>query len=84
MRIVRDEHVEVLALQEVSPGLLERLGDAGLSSLLPYSNVATWSVRDNGGVNALWSAAPMNDMTNDLIPIDASSIPASSGLWNGG
>lgn len=78
VRIVRDEHVEVLALQEVSPGLLERLGDAGLSSLLPYSNVATWSVRDNGGVNALWSAAPMNDMTNDLIPIDASSIPASS------
>lgn len=78
VRTVRDEHVEVLALQEVSPGLLERLGDAGLSSLLPYSNVATWSVRDNGGVNALWSAAPMNDTTNDLIPIDASSIPASS------
>ncbi|MBW3095456.1 endonuclease/exonuclease/phosphatase family protein [Bifidobacterium sp. 64T4] len=78
VRIVRDEHVEVLALQEVSPGLLERLGEAGLLSLLPYSNVATWSVRDNGGVNALWSAAPMSDMTNDLIPIDASSIPASN------
>lgn len=78
VRTVREEHVEVLALQEVSHGLVQRLRDAGLEAILPYSNVAKWSVHDNGGVNALWSAAPMTDTTGDLIPIEASSIPASS------
>lgn len=78
VRMVRDEHVEVLALQEVSHGLVQRLRDAGLEATLPYSNVAKWSAHDNGGVNALWSAAPMSDTTGDLIPIESSSIPASS------
>ena len=78
VRMVRDEHVEVLALQEVSHGLVQRLRDAGLEATQPYSNVAKWSAHDNGGVNALWSAAPMSDTTGDLIPIESSSIPASS------
>lgn len=78
VRVVRSEHVEVLALQEVSHGLVQRLRAAGLESALPYSNVAKWSAHDNGGVNALWSAAPMTDTTGDLIPIESSSIPASS------
>lgn len=78
VRIVRDEHVEVLALQEVTSHLMDHLNDAGLPSLLPYANVAKRSSNDNGGINMLWSAAPMSNATDGLIPIDASSIPASS------
>lgn len=53
VRIVRDEHVEVLALQEVTSHLMDHLNDAGLPSLLPYANVAKRSSNDNGGINML-------------------------------
>lgn len=78
VQVVREEHVEVLALQEVSTDLIARLNEAGIGELLPYSAVASASADDNGGVNGLWSAAPMSDVTGDLIPIEASSIPAAS------
>ncbi|WP_338023953.1 endonuclease/exonuclease/phosphatase family protein [Bifidobacterium phasiani] len=78
VRTVRDEHVEVLALQEVSADLVDRLNAAGIREVLPYATVASPAANDNGGVNGLWSAAPMSDATGDLIPIEASSIPAAS------
>ena len=52
--------------------------EVGIRELLPYSVVASTSSSDNGGVNGLWSAAPMSERTGDLIPIEASSIPAAS------
>lgn len=78
VRTVRSQHVEVLALQEVSTSLVSRLEAAGIDDVLPYSVVAAASPSDNGGVNGLWSASPMTDSTGDLIPIEASSIPAAS------
>lgn len=78
VRTVRDEHVEVLALQEVSANLISQLNEAGIRELLPYAAIASPSANDNGGVNGLWSAAPMSEATGDLIPIEASSIPAAS------
>lgn len=78
VRIVRDEHVEVLALQEVDEGLVDRLNAEGIGQLLPYAIIAEPSGIDNGGVNGLWSAAPMSDKTGDLIPIESSSVPAAS------
>lgn len=78
VRTVREQHVEVLALQELNSSMISRLNEAGIRELLPYSVVASASSSDNGGVNGLWSAAPMSERTGDLIPIEASSIPAAS------
>lgn len=78
VQTVREQHVEVLALQELNSSMISRLNEAGIRELLPYSVVASASSSDNGGVNGLWSAAPMSERTSDLIPIEASSIPAAS------
>ena len=78
VQTVREQHVEVLALQELNASMISRLNEAGIRELLPYSGVANTSSSDNGGVNGLWSAAPMSERTGDLIPIEASSIPAAS------
>lgn len=78
VQTVREQHVEVLALQELNSSMISRLNEAGIRELLPYSVVASASSSDNGGVNGLWSAAPMSERTGDLIPIEASSIPAAS------
>ena len=78
VQTVREQHVEVLALQELNSSMISRLNEAGIRELLPYSVVANTSSSDNGGVNGLWSAAPMSERTGDLIPIEASSIPAAS------
>lgn len=77
VQTVREQHVEVLALQELNSSMISRLNEAGIRELLPYSVVASTSSSDNGGVNGLWSAAPMSERTGDLIPIEASSIPAA-------
>ena len=78
VQTVREQHVEVLALQELNSSMISRLNEAGIRELLPYAVVANTSSSDNGGVNGLWSAAPMSERTGDLIPIEASSIPAAS------
>ena len=78
VQTVREQHVEVLALQELNSSMISRLNEAGIRESLPYSVVASASSSDNGGVNGLWSAAPMSERTGDLIPIEASSIPAAS------
>lgn len=78
VQTVREQHVEVLALQELNSSMISRLNEAGIRELLPYSVVASTSSSDNGGVNGLWGAAPMSERTGDLIPIEASSIPAAS------
>ena len=75
---VKDEHVEILALQEVSVGLINRLADAGIARYLPYSVAAQQTWHDNGGVNVLYSAAPMEDVKTNLIPVESSSIPAAT------
>ncbi len=75
---VKAEHVEVLALQEVSWSLLDRLNDAGIANYLPYSVTAQQTWHDNGGVNVLYSAAPMEDVEQNLIPVESSSVSAAT------
>ena len=82
VRTVREEHVEVLALQEVRGVLLQRLDEAGLDELLPYSEIASATNHDNGGVNALFSAAPMSSRTANLLPIESSNIPSACVRFN--
>ncbi len=83
VRIVREEHVEVLALQEGTWGLRERLESSGLRDILPYEIEARHTDYSNGGENALWSAMPLQDETEDLVTIKTSPIPAASVIMNG-
>ena len=66
--------LEVLALQEVSWDLLNRLNGAGIANYLPYSVAAQQTWHDNGGVNVLYSAAPMGQ----LLTIWTSAAPSVS------
>ena len=75
---VKNEHVEILALQEVSWSLLDRLSEAGIADYLPYSVAAQQTWHDNGGVNVLYSAAPMENVKQNLIPVESSSVPAAT------
>ena len=59
--IVRDQHVEVLAMQEVSGSLIERLSAAGLDELLPSRVIGLAGAGDNGGVNVIYTLAPMRN-----------------------
>lgn len=83
VRIVREEHVEVLALQEGTWDLRDRLEAAGLRNILPYEIEAQHTDYSNGGENALWSAMPLQDETEDLVTIKTSPIPAASVTMNG-
>ena len=83
VRTIQSEHVEILAMQEVSSGLLDRLHDAGIEDYLPYSVSAQLTWHDNGGVNVLYSVHPLQETTQDLIPIESSSIPAATVDFNG-
>ena len=80
VRAVQSERVEVLALQEVSTGLLERLKQAGIAELLPYWLVGKAGWRDNGGVNCLFSLAPLEDTSTSSLPDEAgaSATPAAT------
>lgn len=80
---IREEHIEVLAMQEVSSDLLNRLNDGGIADYLPYSVTPQLTWHDNGGVNVLYSAHPLQETTENLIPIESSSIPAATVALNG-
>lgn len=73
---VRSQHVEVLALQEISAPFVEELEEAGIESYLPYSITA--GIDDDGYGNGLWSAAPMSRPVDAEISSSASSMPAGT------
>ncbi len=74
--IVREQRVEVLALQEVSTSLIERLSAAGLDELLPSHVFGAAGPQDNGGINVIYALAPMRDVSESILPITASAVPA--------
>ena len=74
--IVRDQHVEVLALQEVSTSLVERLTAAGLDGLLPSRAFGAAGENDNGGINVLYTLALMRDVSDSILPVTGSAVPA--------
>ncbi|GAA4845745.1 endonuclease/exonuclease/phosphatase family protein [Luteimicrobium xylanilyticum] len=57
VRTVRDHGVQVLAVEELSAGLLDRLHAAGLDDALPYR--VTGSVGPGNRGTGLWSALPL-------------------------
>mgnify|MGYP002508253242 CR=1 FL=1 len=54
VRMVRDEDVAVLALQELTEDLVRQLDAAGLAELLPYRQLGDPQASDNGGFNGVW------------------------------
>lgn len=74
--IVRNQGVEVLALQEVTPALIERLSAAGLDELLPSRVLGATGPDDNGGTNVIYALAPVEDASESILPVTGSAIPA--------
>lgn len=81
MNAVRDNHVEVLALQETTPDFLKRLEEAGISQLLPYSQASS---ADGYFGNALFSALPFENPSQTDVDSIASYMPGGTvGFDNG-
>ncbi|PJM78190.1 endonuclease/exonuclease/phosphatase family protein [Bifidobacterium felsineum] len=72
---VRDQRVEVLALQETTDGFVKKLKDAGIERYLPYSNISS---SDGVYGNGLWSATPLAQPVDDEVNSSASFMPAGT------
>lgn len=71
--MVRSEHVEVLALQEVTPELVQRLEEAGLDELLPFS--VTERLDEPAAGSGLWSTVELRDVR--VLPGTAFAMPSA-------
>ena len=79
VRICREQHVEVLCLQELPPNMLEDLERAGIDDLFPHHVVSEGATYiSNGGRNGIWTMAPMDSVSENLLPIRTSSMPAAN------
>ena len=77
--LVRDKHVEVLCMQELTDSFLNELAAAGLYDLLPHYVISDEaSAISNGGRNGIWTLAPMSNASGNLLPIETSSMPAGT------
>ncbi len=77
--VVREQHVEVLCLQELTDGMVSDLEAAGIDELLPYHVVSEGATAiSNGGRNGIWTATPQANVSRNLLPIQTSSMPAAS------
>ncbi|WEV72655.1 endonuclease/exonuclease/phosphatase family protein [Bifidobacterium sp. ESL0790] len=72
---VRAHNVSVLALQELTTGLVERLEAAGLATLLPNRQLGVSRKGDNGGFNGVWSREAFAAQTSSAIDIQAADVP---------
>ncbi|RBP99078.1 endonuclease [Bifidobacterium xylocopae] len=75
VQAVRENRVEVLALQETTEGFVAGLERAGIGKLLPYAKVAS---ADGEYGNGLWSATPMGSPARDDVDSAASQMPAGT------
>ena len=77
--LCRSRNVEVLCLQELSDGFADELSQAGIDELLPYHVVSLGASEvNNGGRNGIWTLAPMDNVSRNLLSIETSSMPAAS------
>lgn len=81
VKAVRDNRVEVLALQETTAPFLDRLHQAGILKYLPYEQTAS---ADKKYGNGLWTAAPMESPAKDDVNSVASQMPAGYVPFSGG
>lgn len=77
VRVVREQHVEALCLQEINDSMVSDLENAGIDELLPNHVVSTGAMSvSNGGRNGIWTLAPQDNVSRNLLPIETSSMPA--------
>lgn len=79
--IVRDQRVEVLALQETTNDFIKKLDEAGIHSYLPYSQVSS---SDGVYGNGIWSATELGRPVDDEVGSSASFMPGGTVSFNGG
>lgn len=72
---VRDQRVEVLALQETTCGFIAALEQAGIADYLPYSHISS---ADGIYGNGLWSASPLGNAVDDEVNSSASFMPGGT------
>ena len=75
VELVRDQRVEVLALQETTEDFVKKLNEAGIEHYLPYAQVSS---SDGVFGNGLWSATPLADPTDDDVNSSASFMPGGT------
>lgn len=73
--LVRDQRVEVLALQETTDSFVEALDRAGIGDYLPYSKVSS---SDGVYGNGLWSATPLKSPSDDDVDSSSSFMPGGT------
>lgn len=79
VELVRAQNVEILCLQEINDDFVAALREAGLEELLPYYVISDGaSAVSNGGRNGIWTLAPMENVSGNLLPIETSSMPAGT------
>ncbi|OZG60992.1 endonuclease [Bifidobacterium lemurum] len=76
VREVRERNITVLALQELTGGLVAALDEEGLAELLPYRQLGEERDTDNGGFNGIWTAYEPASATSDAVDIPAADVPA--------
>lgn len=77
VREVRERHIDVLALQEVTDDLVARLDAAGIADLLPHRQSGEpKAASDNGGYNVLFSALEPAAAVANVVVIPAADVPA--------
>lgn len=54
VRMVREQHVDVLALEELTEVAVARLEAAGLTELLPYTDLLAFRDADGSGIYSRW------------------------------
>lgn len=81
VRLVKQHHIEILAMQETDAAFIEALNKDGIGEYLPYSQVSS---SDGVYGNGLWSASPLSDPVDDEVNSSASLMPAGTVKFNGG
>jgi endonuclease/exonuclease/phosphatase family metal-dependent hydrolase len=79
--VVKNERVEVLALQETTSSFVHELNQAGIGDYLPYSKVAS---SDKNYGNGIWSATQLTGTVNDQVNSSASYMPAGTVAFSQG
>lgn len=74
---VRERGITVLALEELTQDLVDRLDRAGLNNLLPHCRLGENRPTDNGGFNGIWTRQQPVITAADVASIPAADVPAA-------
>ena len=75
MDAVRTHDVDVLALQELTAGLVAALDAAGIRDMLPHRQLGEDRPTDNGGFNGLWTRLAPVAAASSSAQIPAADVP---------